>query len=312
MPLLPLLAAAALSAQSVTVHSGTTRDSFAVADLDSVVFRDITADDATLLAYTKTGSKSYKTRAVDSVKTAAAPSGPDTGKAAVGLLWMFLGDSQTSGRATGEVTSHVTAFRAIWDRSFPAQANEEVHINGESGRILSATAAYYGTRSDRGGRTWVHFQESGGQAGGGQGTAEEFGATWEAFVRKVKAESPSAVISTETAFSFGREGEAGRNWEPYNVVLRQKLAALAKDGIKVRLAEVDRNIKALDAAVGARNVWFQSDEANLYHYKGLGNLMVALSIFDALGYDVKTLDLGGITSVTAADKSKCVEIVSRF
>lgn len=242
----------------------------------------------------------------------AAAAGPGPGKAALGLRWMFLGDSQTGGRARDEVTSHVTAFQAIWDRSFPAQANAEAHINGESGRFLSATASHYAGRSDRGARTWVHFQESGGQSGSGQKTAAEFGATWEAFVRRIKAESPHALISTETAFSFGREGEAGRNWDSYNIVLRQKLDALAKEGIEVRLAEVDRNIKALNAAVGARNVWFQADESNRYHYKGLGNLMVALSIFDALGYDVKALDLSGVTSVTAADKAKCVEIIGRF
>lgn len=242
----------------------------------------------------------------------ASAAGPDAGKATLGRHWMFLGDSQTGGRARGEVTSHVTAFRAIWDRSFPAQADEEAHIDGESGRILSATASHYTGRPDRSARTWVHFQESGGQSGSGQNTAAEFGATWEAFVRRIKRESPHAIISTETAFSFGREGEGGRNWDPYNVVLRQKLAALAKEGIQVRLAEVDRNIKALDAAVGARQVWFQADEPNRYHYKGLGNLMIALSIFDALGYDVATLDLSGITSITAAEKARCVEIVGRF
>lgn len=242
----------------------------------------------------------------------AALAGPDAAKANLGRQWMFLGDSQTGGRASGEVASPVTAFRAIWDRSFPAEADADAHINGESGRILSATASHYAGRSDRGTRTWLHFQESGGQAGSGQNTAAEFGAAWEAFVRRIKQDSPRALISTETAFSFGREGEAGRNWDPYNVVLRQRLAALAKDGIQVRLAEVDRNIKALGAAVGARQVWFQADESNRYHYKGLGNLMVALSLFAALGCDVQSLDLSGITSISAADKARCVEIIGRF
>lgn len=309
--LLATLLAAAASAQSVKVHSGAARDSLAIADIDSLVFRDVAVDDATMIAYTKTGTRNWKTKAVDSVKVAPAAPGPDTGKANVGLLWMFLGDSQTAGRASGEVLSHVTAFRAIWDKSFPSQANEEVHIGGEGGRVLSGTASYYGGQSARTNRTWVHFQESGGQ-GEGQTTAAAFGTTWEAFVRKIKAESPNALITTETAFSFGREREADRNWDPYNTVLRQKVDALAKEGIRVRVAEVDRNIKALDAAVGARNVWFQADEENLYHYKGLGNLMVALSIFDALGHDVKTLDLSGITSVPAADKARCVDIISRF
>ncbi len=225
---------------------------------------------------------------------------------------MLLGDSQTGGRASGEVISHVTAFRAIWDRSFPTLANESAYINGESGRRLQATADHYAARSDRGNMTWVHFQESGGQDGGGQSTAAEFGVTWEAFVRRIHAESPNAVISTETAFSFGRESTAGRDWGPYNVVLREKAALLAQQGITVIVAEVDRNIKALGTDIGAQNVWFQSSEPNAYHYKGAGNLMVALTIFDALGYDVNRLDLGGITSVSTEWKAKCLEIINRF
>lgn len=225
---------------------------------------------------------------------------------------MLLGDSQTGGRASGEVVSHVTAFRAIWDRSFPALANESAYVNGESGRRLQATADHYAARSERADRTWVHFQESGGQDGGGQNTAAEFGVTWEAFVRRIRAESPDAVISTETAFSFGREGIPGRNWDSYNAILREKAALLAQQGITVVVAEVDRNIKALGANIGAQNVWFQSLEPNAYHYKGVGNLMVALTIFDALGYDVNTLDLSGITSVSPEWKAGCLEIVNRF
>jgi hypothetical protein len=182
---------------------------------------------------------------------------------------------------------------------------------GFGGRVLAGTDEYYSGRSERSNRTWIHFQESGGQ-GSGQTTATEFGATFETFVRKIKAQSPNALISTETAFSFGREGEGGRNWDPYNVVQRQKIEALARDGIKVYVAEVDRNVKALDAMVGAANVWFQRTEEQSYHYKDLGNLLVALSIYDALGYDVNTLDLSGITTVSADHKAKCLEVVNRF
>jgi hypothetical protein len=306
-----LVAQAAL-AQHIRVHQGNTRDSLGISDIDSIVFREIASDDATMLAYTKTGTKNWKTKAVDSVKVVPATPKPDTGRPNLGLVWMFLGDSQTGGRATGEVVSHATAFQAIWTKTFPAQASVSVHANGVSGRYLSGTASYYAGRSDRGTRTWVHFQESGGQDGDGQRTAAEFGTTWEAFVRRVKSESPNAVISTETAFNFGREDEPNRNWDAYNTVLREKVAALARDGIKVYVAEVDRNVKALDAAIGARNVWFQGDETNAYHYKGAGNLLVALSIFDALGYDVSTLDLSGITSVTADHKAKCLEVINRF
>jgi hypothetical protein len=305
------LCAAAAWSQSITVHGSAGGETLQVSDLDSIVFRDVTDDDATMVAYTKSGSpKTWKTKAVDSIKTAGT--GPaDTGRADVGLRWMFLGDSQTGGRASGEVLSHVTAFRAIWDRSFPDKANEAVHVDGQSGRHLAATEDHYESRSERGDRTWVHFQESGGQDGAGQTSAAQFGVTFEAFVRKIKAQSPNAIISTETAFSFGRESESGRDWGPYNSVQRQKVEALAEDGIKVYVAEVDRDVKALDALVGAGNVWFQRDENNAYHYKGLGNLLVALSIYKALGYDVNALDLSGITSVSAADKAKCLEVINR-
>lgn len=306
------LTAAMAMAQHLHVHSGNTRDSLALADIDSIVFREIAADDATMLAYTKTGNKNWKTKGVDSIKVTPAPPRPDTGRPNLGLAWMFLGDSQTGGRAAGEVASHATAFKAIWDKSFPSQASAAAHINGVSGRYLAQTNDYYSGRSDRTSRTWVHFQESGGQDGTGQRTAAEFGTTFEAFVREIKSQTPNAIISTETAFNFGRESEANRNWDTYNTVLRQKVTALAADGIKVYVAEVDRNVKALDAAVGARNVWFQSDESNAYHYKGLGNLLVALSIYDAMGFDVNALDLSGITSVTADQKAKCLEIIGQF
>lgn len=299
-------------AQHLHVHSGIGQDSLAFADIDSLVFRDIVADDATLLAYTKTGNKNWKTKGVDSLKVKPAPTRPDTGRPNLGLAWMFLGDSQTGGRASGEVISHVTAFKAIWDKTYPSQNVPSPHADGVSGRFLSQTAAYYAEQSERTNRTWVHFQESGNQNGSGQATAAEFGTTFEAFVRQIRTQSPNAIISTETAFSFGRESDDNRNWDAYNTVLKQKVAALAADGIKVYVAEVDRNVKALDAAVGARNVWFQSDEGNAYHYKGLGNLLVALSIYDAMGYDVNALDLSGITSVTADHKAKCLEIVNRF
>jgi hypothetical protein len=304
-------------AQSLWVHSGTSRDSIAISDLDSIVFKDIVADDATLLAYTKPGNKNWKTRSVDSVKvkpsTVVVP--PDTGRVIPGAKWMFIGDSQTAGRATGETKSHHSAFATIWNANF-SPAVTDTFSDGQSGGYLIEHMDRYDSERRRTDRTWVHFQESGGQTSSsrntGQATAADFGATWESFVRMIKAQSPAAVISTETAFSFGRESEAGRNWNPYNVALREKLAALAKEGIQVKLAEVDRNIKDLGAAVGAGNVWFQSNETDAYHYKNLGNLMVALSIFDAFGYDVNKLDMSKITTVAADQKTKCLEIINKY
>jgi hypothetical protein len=231
---------------------------------------------------------------------------------------MFLGDSQTAGRApnTTILLSHVTAFEHIWDQTFGDTATS--YTDGFGGRVLIDTHAHYSDQEERLDRTWVHFQESGNQAsvGGEQDTAAEFCDTWENFVREIKATTPNAIISTETAFNFGRgpEGsnEANRDWGPYNDLMRIRAAQLEAEGIKVYIAEVDRNIKALDAIVGSGEVWLQEGETNAFHYEGLGNLMVALSVFDALGYDVNTLNMSGITEISSAYKAHCLNIINSY
>ena len=219
-----------------------------------------------------------------------------------GTTWGFWGDSQTDGRAPAEslCSSSPEAIESVWDGTSPTSTYD----SGAGGRSLLGTATAYGSYGSKSGLTWVHFQESGDQNETGQTTSAEFVATFEAFVRDIDADSPSAIISCETAFSFGREAEAHRNWDTYNTALLAKVSELAADGIPVIVADVDTKIKALQTALGDNSlVWYQTGDANAYHYTALGNMMVALTVWDALGYDVATLDLTGITDISSEYKT---------
>ncbi len=226
-----------------------------------------------------------------------------TPPAQLGDYWLFYGDSQTGGRADEVYTkSHATAFEAIWSSAIGAVPR--THVNGVGGASLYATSVRYGNRYDRDVATFVHFQESGTQAREGQYTATEFAQTFEDFVRRIVAESPNAVISTETAFSF----LADERWVPYNDAMRLKIDLLAQEGITVYVAEVDRNIKELIAQTSFYAVALVDGT----HYTGLGNFMIAVSIYDALGFDVTTLDLSGVPDdeVSLINKQLVIDIVS--
>lgn len=255
----------------------------------------------------------------------------------LGTLWMFLGDSQTGGRATGTTKAHVEAFCRIWQDTAALAAlgpatpytglDSNPYRNGVGGRRLGGdnpaggtppTRVHYDGRTERLTRTWVHLQESGDQSASagvfsGQVTAEDFGDTFDAFVSAIIGNTPDAVISYETAFSFGREEEDNRDWTDWNTELRARVAAWAdhpttpKD---IYIVETDANIKALQADIGAGNVWFQTGETNAYHFKNAGNLMVALSMYDALGYDVGDLVLTGIDQVSTEYKDACLAVIT--
>ncbi|MBV1873405.1 MAG: hypothetical protein KUG80_01400 [Gammaproteobacteria bacterium] len=64
-------------------------------------------------------------------------------------------------------------------------------------------------------------------------------------VRSIVSGSPSAVISTETTYSFEKKSTTNRYWVQHNLLMREKINGLKGDGIVVHLAEVDRNIRAL-------------------------------------------------------------------
>lgn len=234
--------------------------------------------------------------------------------------WMFLGDSQTGGRDVGRLKSPIEAITWIWQAKNPGKGPvnpynglpTNPYRDGVSGRSLAGSIAMYNSRPERMAATWVHFQESGNQLGdgGSQDTPAKFKARVKANAIQAEANSAGVIQTFETAFSFGREGEAGRNWDAYNDALREaKTELLAENGINLRIVETDRDIKLLQAALTPAVVWFQTGEANEYHYRGPGNLMIALSMLKALGETVTLADLSGITETTEAVKQACLDVI---
>ncbi|MDP2876722.1 MAG: SGNH/GDSL hydrolase family protein, partial [Holophaga sp.] len=175
---------------------------------------------------------------------------------ALGNAWRFFGDSQTAGAADeSSARSHAVALRNVWQGSFP-QPWPTVTIHGVGGCSLAMSTERYASLSaaEKLATTFIHFQESGNQQIDGQRTAAEFAATFETFVRTVSQGSPNAIISYETAYSFQREASAGRNWNPYNTTLREKINALREQGFVVHLTDTDAKEKELVAALGFSTV----------------------------------------------------------
>lgn len=232
---------------------------------------------------------------------------------ALGTVWETRGDSQTDGRETETTAiSPMTCFEIIYNSSSLGSA-PTVTRNGVSGCSLLETNARY-TAAAPTNLTWAHYQESGNQNKTGQTTASEWGATFRAFMTEVATDNPSAVLSYETAYSFGpdREAEPYRDWDTYNTELDSSIATLAGSGINVVKVDTDTNIKALITSLGAGGydtVCFPTTDPNAYHYQAPGNLMIALTMFDALGYNVSTLDLSGI-NVSASIKTDCLAVIT--
>lgn len=228
----------------------------------------------------------------------------------LGGVWRFFGDSQTAGAAEeSSARSHAVALRNVWQGSF-GQPWPAVTIHGLGGCSLAQSTERYATltQAEKLATTFIHFQESGNQQIDGQRTAAEFVATFETFVRTVAQGSPSAIISYETAYSFQREALAGRNWNPYNLALRDKINALRNQGFAIHLTDTDAKAKELVAALGFSAVI--KDDGG--HYRGNGNLLIALSILSTLGYDVAALNLSLIPDdqVTPAHKQLCLSIAA--
>ena len=228
----------------------------------------------------------------------------------LGTVWRFFGDSQTAGAAEeSRASSHAVAMRNVWQASF-GQPWPKVTIHGAGGCSLAQSIERYAnlTQTEKRDTTFIHFQESGNQQIDGQRTASEFAATFETFVRTVSAGSPSAIISYETAYSFQREALAGRNWNPYNIALREKIDFLRSQGFSIHLTDTDAKVRELVAALGFSTVI----KADGGHYRGNGNLLIALSILNTLGYDVSELNLSLIPDdqVGPAQKQLCVSLAS--
>lgn len=240
--------------------------------------------------------------------SAGAPEFPDD-PITLPSRWLFLGDSQTGGRAseTPSAESPIIAFNNIWDENGLTPSSTTQTVNGIGGRSLQGTADYYDTVSIAS-TPWVHTQESGGQDEG-QTTPSEFGDTFQAYIEKIYLDWPDAIVSYETAFSFGREAESGRNWGPYNEELISRIALLESNGQPVILVDTDTYIKLLQAELTPADVWYQSGEANAYHYRGLGNFMIAMLMLRELGHDVTSLTHSSI-ELDTDDKALVVSLLS--
>ncbi len=264
-----------------------------------------------------------------------------------GGFWGSLGDSQTGGRWTGAAKSPEHADYRIWQTMRASgkvtggmatpyntiTSGSNPYVSGRSGESLAEHLAHYNSVSvpTKSVKTWWHFQESGNQDQDGQRSASEFGDTFDDFVTAIRAGSPSARISTEDAFSFDRgnphtagggqgsyTNENYRAWglsnSGYNAELRTRVAAWAalETPVIIPIAEVVRDIGLLQTAIGKSAVWFcVFNETNFAHFKGPGNLMIALSRYKAHGYhDIDIDDLADISTddCSLAHKEACLEV----
>lgn len=238
-----------------------------------------------------------------------------------GTLWMFFGDSQTAGRWTSgtNTVNHGAAFKAIWDNKYPGNT-VTVYSNGVSGRDLPTTITAYNDRTtgtpNKSTATMVWVQESGNINFTGQSTTAAFKTTFKDFWRTVNTNTPNAVKLYETAFSFGRgpapivPAEDNRDWTDWNTALREAVTELAGEGITVRIIETDAAIKALQQLTPATEVWFERGHAsgNEFHYRGLGNAMVAVAGFDALNISLTLADLSGLNDVSNAEAQLLLDV----
>lgn len=267
----------------------------------------------TVYAWFRDRAGNISSRASDSITLSSSTN------SRLGSNWMFFGDSETNGRANEpSAKSQAIAFMNIWNQTFGE--NQNPYINGVGGRTLPGTYSKYRSTSGRGSASWIHFQESGYKFSD-EDTEAEFIRAFENMVREIHQTTPNAIISVETAYSF-EETSFYREWSGYNAAMRSKIAELQSQGITVYLAEVDRNIKELVSRKraqlgtldGQRTVWGDRNNSIGNHYTGLGNLMLALTIFDALGYDVNSLDMSLIpdSQVDAADKQLCLDIINSY
>ena len=228
----------------------------------------------------------------------------------LGDTWFFFGDSQTDGRATDDPTaeSHAIAFENIWSDTFGGTINST--IVGEGGGItLLESHDNYTATAGTDNATWVHVQESGsnGQAGRGQEDPEDFGDTFEAFMRDIHSNTPDAVISYETAWTRD-PNDSGALWYEFNDEMRRRVKLLARDGIIVHIVESEFFIlKAID-----ENTFYDVVLTDDVHYTGFGNFVIAVAMYRALGYSVEDLTFGNIATsdVSIAQQDYTVSAVS--
>lgn len=258
----------------------------------------------------------------------AMPTSPVT----IPSRWYFYGDSQTSGRANSypSAVSHHVAFTNIWTASgFTAPTYNSGSNYGGSGQTLTNKRASFASTTIAG-VPWVHVQDS-GQQSTGTATPEEFGDTFEGFMRDINTRFPTAVITYESAYSFGpaRAAETGRDWEgtqhwaswgypnegaaiSYNESLYNRIQVLRDDGIVVYPIYTCEYVNEFVNRVSYAAL---EEDANPYHYDGVGNLLIALAMYKGLGYNINTLNLSTITvspdsTTNNSLKNTCIDIIN--
>lgn len=220
---------------------------------------------------------------------------------------LFLGDSQTDGRSPNvTASSHAVAFENVWNDNFTPFST--FAVQGSGGRSLAGTMAEYDSRTHAADE-WFHFQESGNQDLDGQRTPAEFGVTFRDACRNAATESPSGLISTETACNFSRGGDPFRNWDDYNAEMLASVSILQAEGIIVRVVDVRAII---DYLIGVLGYEYIEEDTAANHFGDMANLAVALGIFARFGINPTGLDLASI-SVSVSDKTHALNaVLSRY
>lgn len=248
--------------------------------------------------------------------TVVEDGGDDGDQVDIGAKWMFLGDSQTAGRASGTAISHPSAFCRIWQTKFTSgfpvnpydNLGNDPFVDGFSGRSLIGTSGVYAESSYKMSATMVWTQESGNQNYPSQVTSAAFATTYKDFWRTVHQNTPSAVKVYETAFSFGRENDDYRNWNGHNTAMLSANVELASEGIEITVVHTDLAVKLLQDILTASAVWYTSGHGDAHHYNETGNLMVALAGYKALNYTITSADLVDIVEVSDSNKIECLQI----
>lgn len=233
------------------------------------------------------------------------------------LRW-FFGDSQITGWGVGTLTkNNWQAFNSMYITLglgvTPDNRDYGVGGRGLYGTRLAHEALWGSSGATRTVPEWVHICESGGQDEPGQLTAVQFGDTFEAYIRWIKSRSPNCIISSETAFSFGREATPGRNWYLYNSEQVERINLLAAEGITVYQVDTNAAILNLQSKLTPAQVWYQAGDTGEYHYKDLGNLMTGLVMLKALGHNVYGIDFTSILEqghITQYQIDKCFEVIN--
>lgn len=212
----------------------------------------------------------------------------------------FFGDSQFTGHGVGICVNSIAGFRALWSSFQGSAYNAAIPIRGQGGRNLlghyTVMQTDLGTTgSPRTGPEWIHWTETGDQNEDGQRTATEYGDTVETVFRWLRLRSPNALLSCEAPYTFGRTGEAWRNWYPYRDELFRRVAKLAAEGINVHVIDAVPHVDRLVTLLGdPAQVWIMPPQSYPYHFTDLGNLFVGMCMWHSFGYEVETADYSAI------------------